>query len=325
MMNFKNWFNLLEHFESYGKLNGPDDMVYLNEFFVLLEDDEFDPFSHLQDTGKIIEEDDCVLTISDPNSKLSHLNSPSLSLPAGYACPFADVCKSQAHRYGKTYKSGKKIKDFGDIRCFAASAEVQYKNVRENRWRNYDLLRKVEKTGGVPAMADLLLRSIAYYESTTGTMKIFRIHDSGDFYNQNYFDAWIEAAAKRSDILFYAYTKSLPFWAERKEDVPSNLRLIASEGGKADELIDKEGFRKAVIVKDKGEAIEKKLNIDVNDFLAAFGEDDFALLLHGVQSKESGNNALSMKNSQLIKDTAKQFGVDSDQIEELLGLYTKAA
>jgi hypothetical protein len=325
MMNFKNWFNLLEHFESHGKINGPEDIVYLNEFFVLLEDDEFDPFSHLQDSGKISEEDDCVLTISKPNSKLSTLNAPSLSLPAGYACPFADICKSKAHKSGGKFADGKSIKDFGDIRCFAASAEARLPDVRKNRWRNYDLLKKVGKKGGVPAMANLLLRSIAYYESANGTMKIFRVHDSGDFYNQDYFDAWVEAASKRSDILFYAYTKSLPFWAGRKEDIPSNLRLIASEGGKADELIDKEGFRKAVIVKDKGEAIEKKLNIDVNDFLAAFGEDDFALLLHGVQSKESGNNSLSMKNSKLIKDTAKQFGVDSDQIEELLGIYTKAA
>ena len=128
----------------------------------------------MQDAGKIIEEDDCVLTISPPNSKLSSLNSPSLSLPAGYACPFADICKSKAHKSGGKFADGKSIKDFGDVRCFAASDEARYKNLRIMRWRNSDLLKKVEKKG-VPAMTDLLLRSIAYYESNTGIMKIFRM------------------------------------------------------------------------------------------------------------------------------------------------------
>ena len=77
--------------------------------------------------------------------------------------------------------------------------------------------------------------------------------------------------------------------------------MIASKGGTKDEIIDKEGFRKAVVVADQGEAIKQNLHIDVGDFLAAFGDKDFALLLHGVQSKASGQSAQSMANSALLK------------------------
>lgn len=318
---------LFEAFRQFDKLSGDllEDTNYINEFYKLLnEDEDFDPFAHLSDTGKIDVEDDCVLTISEPNSKLGQINAPSLSLPAGYTCPFADICKSLAHRHGKKAFDGKAIKDFGDIRCYAASAEVAYPSTRKMRWRNFDLINDTLKKEGVSGAANLLVKSLNHYEKNKGRVKVFRIHDSGDFFKQEYLDAWIEAAKRRPDVLFYAYTKSLPFWKERKGDVPKNLRLIASEGGKADELIGKEGFRKAVIVKDSGEAIKRKLNIDVNDFLAAFGDKDFALLLHGVQSAESGNTKQAMANSKVVKKAAEKFNVSPKEIEDLIGKYTEA-
>lgn len=316
---------LVSVFRKFKKLSGNlnEDAKYIGNFYKLLtEDEQFDPFSHLADTGKIDVEEDCVLTISEPNSKLGQINAPSLSLPAGYTCPFADICKSLAHRKGEKAFDGKAIKDYGSIRCYASSAEVAYPAVRKLRWRNFDLLRDTYKQSGVQGMADLLVNSLSYYEQTHGGIKLFRIHDSGDFYSKEYFDAWIETAKSRPDILFYAYTKSLPFWKERKNEIPKNLRLIASEGGKADELINKEGFRKSVIVKDMGEAIEKKLQVDVNDFLAAFGDKDFALLLHGVQSAESKNTKQAMANSKIVKDAASKFNTSPREIEKLLSFYT---
>lgn len=285
--------------------------------------EEFDPFSHLDiDQEEDIDpEEDCVLTISEPNSKLGQIQAPSLSLPAGYSCPFAKVCKSLTHRHGKKAFDGKAIKDYGDIRCYASSAEVAYPAVRNMRWRNYDLLRSVGKKGGARAMADLLVRSLRHYEQNHGAVRVFRIHDSGDFFSPEYLDAWIECAKAMPGVLFYAYTKSLSFWASRKSEIPKNLRLIASEGGKEDELIDKEGFRKSVIVKDSGEAIKRNLNIDVNDFLAAFGDKDFALLLHGVQSAESGQTKQSFANSKIIKNAAAKFQTSPGKIERLIKMY----
>lgn len=285
------------------------------------ESDDFDPYSHLQKSDDINPDEDCVLTISRPNSKLEQINAPSFSLPAGYTCPFAKVCKSLAHRHNKKVFGGKTIKDFGDIRCYAANSETLFPATREMRWRNFDLLNDTKKKGGVTGMTNLILKSLAFYEKTNGALKLFRIHDSGDFFDMDYFKSWIEVANNRSDVLFYAYTKSLPFWKEMKAEIPKNLRLIASEGGTKDELIDKEGFRKAVIVNDEGEAIEKRLHIDVNDFLAAFGDKDFALLLHGIQSAESGMTKQAMQNSKIIKNAAARLKTSPREIENLLNKY----
>ncbi len=265
----------------------------LDEHWACLNE-EFDPFSHLEADS---EED------IDPS------------------CPFAKVCKSLTHRHGKKAFGGKAIKDYGDVRCYAASAEVAYPTVRRMRWRNYDLLMSVGKKGGAQAMADLLVRSLRHYEQNNGAIRVFRIHDSGDFFSPDYLDAWIECAKAMPGVLFYAYTKSLSFWANRKSEIPKNLRLIASEGGKEDELIGKEGFRRSVIVKDSGEAIQRNLNIDVNDFLAAFGDKDFALLLHGVQSAESGQTRQSFANSKIIKNAASKFHTSPGKIEKLIKLY----
>lgn len=284
---------------------------------MLVENDDFDPFSYIDKAEIEIDEEDCVLTLGKSNEKLANMNIVYLSLPAGYTCPFAAGCKTYAHKKGGKFKSsGKSILDAGgDMRCYAASTEARYPNVRESRWSNYELLKATDD------MAGLISRSIIYYNMHNPDIKIFRIHESGDFFSQEYFDAWIEVANRHPNILFYAYTVSLPYWQDRKDEIPKNLRLIASQGGLRDDIIDKEGFRKAVIVQDKGEAIKKNLNIDVADFLAVFGDEDFALLLHGIQSKESGMSGIAMKNSSLLKKYAKTLRIAPDRLIKLLGKY----
>jgi hypothetical protein len=61
------------------------------------------------------------------------------------------------------------------------------------------------------------------------------VHDDGDFFSQEYLDAWYYLAKKFGDKILYAYTKSLhlDLW----HDKPSNLRLCQSFGGKYDNLI----------------------------------------------------------------------------------------
>lgn len=279
---------------------------------------EFDPFDYLAKSEIEIDDEDCVLTLGKSNEKLGKMNIVYLSLPAGYTCPFAAGCKTLAHRRGGKFKNGLKIKDVGgDMRCYAANTEVQYPKVRASRWSNFDLLRKSDN------MADLLARSIDYFNVNNPNITVFRIHESGDFFSQEYFDAWIETARSYPKILFYAYTKSLSYWQARKDEIPKNLRLIASEGGKTDEIIDKEGFRKAVVVTDQGDAIKQNLHIDVGDFLAVFGDNDFALLLHGVQSKESGKTSQSMANSALLKKYAKRLNLAPQKLAKLFAKYTR--
>lgn len=73
----------------------------------------------------------------------------------------------------------------------------------------------------------------------------------------------------------------------KKYALPENLILTASRGGKYDELIDLHGWKEALVVYSEQEAIDKGLEIDHDDSHAAYGKENFALLLHGVQPKGS--------------------------------------
>jgi len=116
----------------------------------------------------------------------------------------------------------------------------------------------------------------------------FRIHTSGDFFSQKYFDTWLLVAKKLPNITFYAYTKSLKFWIKQIEEIPENLHLTASRGGASDELIDKFNLKNVVVVFSHQEAIDKGLEIDHDDS-HCFDRNchEFALLIHGTQPKDS--------------------------------------
>jgi len=284
-------------FMEYNKLSGNlvNDISTINEFITLSENDDFDPFGHLESKDKVDEKNDCLLYFGKGNAKL---NYPVFSLPAGYTCPFANICKSMVRRdRGVDPKTGLKIADHGDVRCYGANMELQHPHVQNKRWENKDLLDKFDEAGKI----DLIVRSLKYFEETNGTFEILRIHEAGDFYNQEYFDSWVGVAKQMPNILFYAYTKSLPFWIKRKTDIPDNLKLVASYGGTFDEMITKNDLISAVIVDTPEDAARLKLPIDIDDTLARNADKNFALLLHGVQSKASGKNSQSIKNSKLLK------------------------
>jgi hypothetical protein len=111
-------------------------------------------------------------------------------------------------------------------------------------------------------MAELILASLTPYAG------VVRIHDSGDFYSQDHFDSWCEVARRRPWTRLYGYSKSLPFWVAQLGDVPANLVLTASRGGRYDHLIDKHQLRYAQAVFSEREAEELGLAIDHDDALA---------------------------------------------------------
>lgn len=213
-----------------------------------------------------------LLKFSNGNSKLAP-NIFTFSLPAGYACPGAFNCKSQAVKT----KDGFRLKDGPNcqFRCFAALDEALKPNVRNQRWHNFNLL----KGKSMAAMVKLICESLP-----RPTWKHYvRLHVSGDFFSQNYFDAWMAVARLNPDTTFYAYTKSLPFWILRKGMIPDNFRLVASLGGRWDSLIGPNKLRTAKVVYSEAEAESLGLEIDHDDSHAYGGNDDFALLLHGAQ------------------------------------------
>lgn len=199
------------------------------------------------------------------------------SLPAGHTCPFAHQCRSSADRVTGKIKDGQHTQ----FRCYAASGEALFKNVRESRWRNFEAIKEA---GSILQIAALIEKSIPRREGKT---KLVRLHQSGDFFNQAYFDAWLLVARLNPDLTFYGYTKALAFWVKRLGDMPSNMKLVASRGGTQDALIQTFGLRSAKVVFSKDEAKKLNLPIDHDDTHVWKYDGDFAILLHGTQPKGS--------------------------------------
>jgi hypothetical protein len=68
-----------------------------------------------------------------------------------------------------------------------------------------------------------------------------------------------------------------------KYELPENFVFTASRGGKYDDFIDLNLWKEAVVIFSEQEAKELDLEIDHDDTHAAFGKENFALLIHGTQ------------------------------------------
>ena len=204
----------------------------------------------------------------------------SFDILSGVDCPFAFLCKSQAE---EQEDGSRRIKDGPDtkFRCFSASQEVLFTNTYKSRKRNHDAIHSLETSDD---MADALCAALPK------DARVIRIHVSGDMFSHKYFLAWCKVAERNDNVLLYAYTKSLVYWVRSRDRVPSNLVLTASYGGRNDELIAQHGLRSAKVVFSEQEAADLGLEIDHDDNHAcdpAKANQDFALLIHGVQPKGS--------------------------------------
>ena len=75
-----------------------------------------------------------------------------------------------------------------------------------------------------------------------------RIHDSGDFFSDEYLQAWLDIAELFPDVLFYTYTKEVPRFRRMVEGkAPTNFRWLFSMGGKHDHTLDKNIDRHAEV------------------------------------------------------------------------------
>ena len=219
--------------------------------------------------------------IAGGNAKLDK-DTHSFSLPAGWSCPGAKSCMTKVDP-----DTGKLIDGtFQKFRCFAAVDEVR-PNVRDIRWKNFRLLIEAESVEG---MTDLIVRSFPR------DVKKMRVHVSGDFFNINYFDAWMAAAKRFNQCQFYAYTKSLHIIKQRQEKgmIPPNFAITLSEGGAWDDRIEAlrtiaedmgQSLGTSKVVYHPDEAKDQNLPIDQDESLALKGDRKFALLLHGMQKQ----------------------------------------
>jgi hypothetical protein len=227
------------------------------------------------------------------NAKLSTA-IVTFSLPAGHSCPFALDCLSKANRLDGKITDGKATV----FRCFAASQEALFSNVRRSRWDNYELLKAA---GSVEKMMALIQASLP-----KGYTYV-RVHVSGDFYSEKYFLAWLNIALNNPLMVFYGYTKATPFLVKFKQYIPRNFRFTASKGGTRDNLISKHRLKSAEVVFSVKEAADKGLEIDHDDQHAITSDKSFALLIHGTQPAGSAAG----KAWEKVKKTVGGYGEGS--------------
>ena len=194
------------------------------------------------------------------------------NLPAGHACPYAKDCKTSVNRETGKFTKGEHRK----FACYAASAE-RFPAVRNSRWENFESIKRGDE--------------IVIPKGATHV----RIHGSGDFFSQDYFDKWLKVCRDNPSVKFWAFTKSVQFWVNRLKEIPVNLTLQASKGGYQDDLIEKHNLKYAEVFLDINE-IPDGMPIDVDDTYAMEGTKSFALLENNKYSKKKSIEELKLEN-----------------------------
>lgn len=76
-----------------------------------------------------------------------------------------------------------------------------------------------------------------------------RIHDSGDFYNEEYVNKWISVMQAMPQVKFYAYTKMVSLFKrlDAEGKIPENFTVVYSYGGTEDKLIEPMSDRHSLV------------------------------------------------------------------------------
>jgi hypothetical protein len=120
--------------------------------------------------------------------------------------------------------------------CYARSGTYNFSNVKKAHVRNLESI--VNDPEGWKNQLTNELKAKRYQGG-----KSVRIHDSGDFFTEQYFLLWLDIAKENPHVFFYAYTKEVAM--VKKHELPDNFVIIFSMGGTQDHLADKEKDRHA--------------------------------------------------------------------------------
>lgn len=84
--------------------------------------------------------------------------------------------------------------------CYAAKSQVRFpKTVLPSRERMFEATKR-------DSFVDTIVNELS---KTRRSAKVVRIHESGEFYSQEYLNKWANIADKLPNITFYAFTKRL--------------------------------------------------------------------------------------------------------------------
>lgn len=103
--------------------------------------------------------------------------------------------------------------------CYATKAERLYPSVLPSRIRNYEESLKDDFSENMIYTIEKFINKKSFIDKDI----YFRIHESGDFYNEKYVDDFIKVARAFPSVTFLAYTKSLIFFVDKI--LPNNLSI----------------------------------------------------------------------------------------------------
>lgn len=148
-------------------------------------------------------------------SKITGLKTFNFSLPAIKTCPFAGECRKY---------------------CYASKGAFCYPMTKAKHQTNF--IASLGDNFTYNMMDEIIMNQV----------EAVRIHDAGDFYSINYCNKWLTIAKALPHVIFYAYTKSIPYF--KGVSLPENFVLIYSFGGRFDRLIDIKKDRHCKVFKD---------------------------------------------------------------------------
>ena len=163
------------------------------------------------------------------NTKLKKEGIVSFGIPAfvsadGFkTCPSAGICAEY---------------------CYARQGRYTFAQIQAPRERNLWKLRAIHEKvmgeesswGWIDFMADIVMD----VEQFPKRIRRVRIHDSGDFFTEQYYHAWLDIARMCAHITFYAYSKMISMintYELKTRLALDNFHVVQSYGGKEDQLI----------------------------------------------------------------------------------------
>ena len=173
---------------------------------------------------------------------------------------------------------------FCAVGCYARSGSYRYSNVK-NKYEERLVLARSDQFE-TELVADIKeAQRLALKRGKQDC--IIRIHDSGDFFSDEYAQKWFNVIRQFPTVVFYAYTKQVSYF-KSLADTPENLIMIYSYGGKQDHLIDPERDRHSKVFENETELLDAGYaDASHNDMVAIDTNHKIGLIYHG--SKKYAN------------------------------------
>ncbi|MFD8732318.1 hypothetical protein [Streptomyces sp. NPDC059611] len=194
--------------------------------------------------------------------------------------------------------------------CYARVGAYRFKNVRAAHIRNLLLCRDD------PAEFETRMTEELKHNRYAG--KWIRIHDSGEFFSDEYLLTWMRIMGNSPTIRFYCYTKEISrFKRLVANDPPENFLWCYSLGGKEDHLIDLATERHADVFPDVEALIAANYTDQTeSDLLAVLSESPLvgipANRIPHLLKKQGSETFGSLQRARDKKLREKKAGVDRD-------------